>query len=239
MAPLTRIVAVKVLNCVGSGTFGDIISGILYAAELPDVDVINMSLGAGFPKRAVGGGLLVAAMNRAVNYAVARGKLVVSAAGNEAVNMDRDRDTAWVPAQSGAGIAVYATGWDDTLAGYSNFGRSSTWVGAPGGDFDNPPPPISGCFLAPPLQGLVMGACSRFSIFFDCGDGISFLAGDGTSVAAPLVSGVAALIDGETEGILNGGQLRIILSNSADDLGAPGVDAFFSHGRVNARQAVE
>ena len=35
IAPLTQIVGVKVLDCGGSGSFGEIISGIIYASNLP------------------------------------------------------------------------------------------------------------------------------------------------------------------------------------------------------------
>lgn len=40
-------------------------------------------------------------------------------------------------------------------------------------------------------------------------------------------------------GALNGGQLKTLLANTADDLGPTGVDNEFSHGRVNAGKAVE
>ena len=69
VAPDANIYGVKVLNCLGSGSFGDVIAGILHAANQPNVDVINMSLGAYFPKNLAGAGPLVAALNKAVNYA--------------------------------------------------------------------------------------------------------------------------------------------------------------------------
>ena len=72
-----------------------------------------------------------------------------------------------------------------------------------------------------------------------CGPG-SYLIGIGTSFAAPLVAGVAALVDGKASnaGALNGGQLKTILSKTAADLGRQGVDIDFSHGRVDAANAV-
>lgn len=239
VAPDTRVVAVKVLNCAGSGRFSDIISGLLYAASLPDVDVINMSLGVpgGIPKDLPGAGPLVGALNQTVNFVESRGKLVVSASGNDGLDMDHSGDVVFVPAESGSGIAVYATAWNDALASYSNFGVSGTWVGAPGGDGPDPDPPLPGCVVAPSRQGLVFGACSTFASF-GCGPN-SYLIGAGTSFATPIVSGVAALIDGQAGGGLNGQQLKARLAESADDLGAIGVDLFFSHGRVNARKAVE
>jgi subtilisin family serine protease len=126
VAPNAQIVAVKVLNCFGSGFFGDIITGIIYAATLDDVDVINMSFGSFFPKSDPGAGRLVGALNKAVNFANSRGKLVVGAAGNDGVDLDQAGNFTYVPAGSGAGIASYATTVDDQLASYSNFGRSAT-----------------------------------------------------------------------------------------------------------------
>jgi len=235
VAPNAHVVAVKVLNCVGSGSFSDIISGIVYAANLPDVDVLNMSLGAGFPKNLKGAGPLVAALNKAVNYAGSQGKLVVSAAGNSAVDMDKDGNVTWVPAQSGSGLGIYATDNQDHLASYSNHGVSGTWVGAPGGDFPNAAPPLPGCVVPPFLQGLMISVCSSFV----CGNSSTYLVADGTSFASPTVAGVAALVDGKHGGALDAGQLKTILSQSADDLGKPGTDNLFSHGRVNANQAVD
>ncbi len=241
VAPASNIVAVKVLNCNGSGSFGDIIAGILYAASLPDVAVINMSLGVpgGVPKNLTGAGSLIAALNKAVNYAESQGKLVVSASGNDGLDMDHSGNAAFVPAESGSGIAIYATAWDDSLASYSNYGVSGTWVGAPGGAGIDPPP-LAGCTVSPTSQGGVIGACSSFSVFFGCAGGTFYLVGgSGTSFATPIAAGVAALIDGKAGGALNGHQLATALAHSADDLGTPGTDLYFSHGRVNARKAVE
>ncbi len=243
VAPDARVVGVKVLNCLGSGSFADVIAGILYAASLPDVDVINMSLGARFPKNAAGGGPLVAALNKAVNFAQGvAGKLVVSSAGNDSADLDRDRNVVSVPAQSGSGIATWAGDIDGNLAGYSNHGRSGATVGAGGGDNTpgTPQIPLPGCALQASGQDGIVSICSTTSLFFPvCAPGNFVLSGGtGTSFSAPAVSGVAALIDGMHGGALNGGQLKTILKNTADDIGKKGVDNLFSHGRVNARNAV-
>ena len=235
VAPLTTIVGVKVLDCGGSGSFGEIISGILYAANRPDVEVINMSLVAGFNKNLHGAGPLVAALNKAVNYAEAQGKLVVSASGNNGFDMDHDFNIAWVPAESGSGIGIYATNNLDGLASYSNHGVSGTWIGAPGGDFPNTASPLPGCVLNNALEGFVLSVCSSFV----CGGPNFYVVGDGTSFSSPTVAGVAALVDAKHGGALNGGQLKTILMDSADDLGKPGTDNLFAHGRVNAGNAVD
>jgi subtilisin family serine protease len=247
VAPAARVVGVKVLNCLGSGSFADIIAGILYAASLDDVDVINMSLGAYFPKSAVGGGQLNAAMAKAINWANSHGVLVVSSAGNDGAgpgvgaDLDHDGNFVHVPSQAGAGIGVWAGDIDGNVAGYSNFGLTGAWVGAGGGDFTPASShiPLAGCVLAPDLlHGFITSVCSTHSIFFGCGPSSYLLGGSGTSFSAPLVSGVAALVDGKAGGSLNAGQIKTILKQTADDLGKAGADGVFSHGRVNAGNAV-
>ncbi|MFW6098093.1 MAG: S8 family serine peptidase, partial [Chloroflexota bacterium] len=80
VAPQAELVLVKVLGDAGSGTFADVISGIVHAADV-DADVINMSLGAtllksgdpdpeeGDPYTAREANELKNAINRAVSYA--------------------------------------------------------------------------------------------------------------------------------------------------------------------------
>lgn len=232
-APATNtvIVSVKVLNCTGSGSFGDIIAGIYYAGSLPDVHVINASLGAYFPKS--GNGRLIGALSKAINYAESQGKLFVAAAGNDSQDLQHNKNFVSAPAELGSGMSVYATDYFQNLASYSNHGVSGTDVGAPGGDVvDVGTPP-----LCPFLSGGVIGACSTKSLFFTCNPD-DYLIGDGTSFASPIVAGIAALVDGEASGSLNGNQLHSILKRTADDLGKPGTDNIFSHGRVNAAKAV-
>ncbi len=60
----------------------------------------------------------------------------------------------------------------------------------------------------------------------------------GTSMASPHAAGVAALVLSKNPR-LTPDQVRTVLRGSANDLGAPGWDPLFGHGRVNARRAVE
>jgi subtilisin family serine protease len=59
----------------------------------------------------------------------------------------------------------------------------------------------------------------------------------GTSMASPHAAGVAALVLSKNP-TLTPVQVRNVLRSSANDLGTPGWDPVFGHGRVNAKRAV-
>lgn len=258
VAPKATIIGVKVLHG-GSGSFGQVIAGILYAATPlseggAGADIINMSLGATFPRGVenTGVGLLIGALNKAVNFA-ARNTLVVSSAGNDALDLDHSGSFISVPAQSGSGIAVsatgpvgYAVGYPNGAtnfrrpASYTNFGNSAIWVGSPGGDFALPgnalcsiprvvgPPVVNFCWVFDMVLSPSRGSGASTTTY-------SFAAG--TSMAAPAASGVAALIKQRFPSI-SVGALMTRLAQSADDEGANGHDPFYGRGFVNARRAV-
>src|SRR5436190_3682568 len=69
------------------------------------------------------------------------------------------------------------------------------------------------------------------------GSGGTYVTAGGTSLSAPIVAGVAALVISVNPS-LTGAQVQDILKGSADDLGAPGWDPSYGWGRVNAYKAV-
>ncbi len=179
VAPEATLIGVKALHG-GSGSFAWVIGAILYSADpaafnrpgCARADIINMSLGAGFRKGDHGSGFggagpLLGPLAKAVNFATSKGTLVISAAGNNGLDLGQAQDITFVPAESGSGLAIAATGPIDIAgvfgspgdprrpASYSNYGEGTTYVAAPGGDFGitatvdvNSPPSIAGTKFA-------------------------------------------------------------------------------------------
>ena len=112
------IVPVRVLNCDGAGYSSDIIAGLdwIMNTHPGGPGIINLSLGGGYSST----------LNAVVEKAVARGFVVVAAAGNSS------SDACSVsPASANGIITVAASNRDDTFASYSNYG-SCVNVVAPG-----------------------------------------------------------------------------------------------------------
>ncbi|UWE04533.1 S8 family peptidase [Laceyella sacchari] len=110
-----QILAIRVLNNSGSGTFADIASGITYAAD-QGARVINLSLG---------GSTSSSVLENAVNYAWNKGAVLVAAAGSSA------NTSPSYPAYYPNVIAVACTDPNDNKCSFSSYGN---WIdiGAPG-----------------------------------------------------------------------------------------------------------
>jgi subtilisin family serine protease len=254
IAPSATIIGVKVLHN-GSGSFAAVIAGIVYASTPisqggAGADIINMSLGAGFDRQGPGAAHLANALSRATTYAYQQGTTVIAAAGNSGIDIDHTNNLIFVPAQSANVIAVSALGPVgfalgatnfDRPASYTNFGQSAISLAAPGGDFVLPGSAL--CTLPRIPTGTVTTACWVFDMVMSPGsigpvNNVYFWAA-GTSMAAPHVAGVAALIIGKNGGPMHPTQVEAALRASADDLGKPGNDDFYGRGRVNALRAVQ
>lgn len=119
IAPQARVMPLRVLDADGAGWNSDIAEAIIYATD-HGADVINLSLGG--PTRDE-------ATKTAVEYAVARGVVVVAAAGNNRLK----GNAPTFPAAYDAVIGVGSITRTDTASEFSNTGAYVDVV-APGSD---------------------------------------------------------------------------------------------------------
>jgi lantibiotic leader peptide-processing serine protease len=221
-----KLCALKVLRVDGTGEFGDLIAAIVYAGDIR-ADVINFSLGVYLDTTIPGVPALLAVLQRAIDFAHGKGSVVVAGAGNDAINLDHDESNMLqVPAQMRNVLSVGATAPInqqnfDMLASYSNFGgRTGIDFVAPGGDF------VAGSVV----EDLVLSVCSSYQLTlgFPCST-TDFVFANGTSAAAPHVSGAAAVLESHL-GTQPSSTLVRCLKNRADYLNP---EAIFGTGRLN------
>lgn len=212
VAPGVKIMPLRVLDAAGSGSDWAAADALRWAAD-HGAKIVNMSFGSPTPSSVVAD---------AIAYARSRGVTIVAASGNGDAN--GVGGTVSYPAVIEGVIAVGAVRFDRTRASYSNFGPSLDIV-APGGDVtvnqngDEYPDGV--------LQETFFGGNPA-----DFGYG--FL--QGTSMAAPQVSAVAALL--VSRGISSPDAVEQALEATALDLGPPGRDDQYGHGLLQAGAAV-
>jgi len=182
----------------------------LVAAGDSDASVINMSLGTRRDH---------APVRDAVAYARGRGKVIIAAAGNFQLQFP---GVPVYPAAYPGVVAVAATRPDDGIAPFSQNGDFVD-IAAPGNPilstWDSRIPPNAAPQFAPT-------------------HGQGFRSLSGTSMAAPMVAGLAALVR-TVRPDLTPDEVESVLTSSATDLGATGRDPVFGAGRIDAFRALQ
>lgn len=188
------------------------VAAVLEAAPLRDISIVNMSFGGLQPYNGLEQGV--------INTAHTQGVVMVAAAGNENWNLDDPINVppgyGLYPAAYNHAISVGGTAKDDQRAVWASFGSNY------GSIVD----------ISAPAWDIMSTAASRwvapYSSWF------------GTSFAAPMVAGVAALLASEgfygceiVETLTGTDQLGSPIS--ADTIASPGMGV----GRLNAQKALE
>lgn len=214
VAPRAKILPVRVLDPAGEGTTADIGRGVRWAAD-QGAQVINLSLGTGLP-------LDLSGLSADIGYAWSRGAVIVVAAGNSTLPLCED------PALAANAICVAATDVNGFPSYYSNFPLrldGGLALRAPGGDGFGGCGPDGDIWSTywPGASGSDAEACPP--------KGYEALAG--TSMAAPFVSGVAAILRGAG---LSNSQVLDCLRRTSSNGGS--YDPIWGYGIVNAEAAV-
>ena len=128
VAKNVSLVAIRVLNCLGNGSYDAVIAGLDWVAQNhAALSVANLSLSGGYS----------ATLNQAIVGTVSTGVVVVAAAGNNSGDA-----CVYSPGSEPSAITVGAIAQFDQWASYSNFGTcvdinapgssiTSDWIGAP------------------------------------------------------------------------------------------------------------
>ena len=216
-----KIMPIKSLE-EGSGSFDEIATGIRWAVD-HGAGVVNLSLGALPGSQALVLTGIDADVQKAIAYARAKNVVVVAAAGNETFPVC---DT---PAFDTGALCVTSTDKREAPSYFSNGGLKPDLmaVAGPGGGGI----PVCG----EDIVSTVPAGTGRSAV---CGWGTSYDEYAGTSMAAPHVAGVAALL--RAQGRTADQTLQVLLSTSRQPVvGARGVfTPTYGYGIVDAQAAV-
>ncbi len=205
VAPKVRIDPRKVLNSQGTGSITNVSNAIREAADA-GADIINLSLESPAPN---------VVMEAAVQYAFGKGVLLLAASGNQG-----NTTVSW-PAHYSEVMAIAATTYNDTRASYSNSGPEIE-IAAPGGERARS--------MVSTWPGGVR--CRDINAAPAQSD---YCTSEGTSMAAAVASGAAALIK-SLHPSMSAAAIRQLLRDSAYPLNQPA--NFVGRGRLDLHAAL-
>ncbi|HUS55839.1 MAG TPA: S8 family serine peptidase, partial [Thermohalobaculum sp.] len=240
VAPGASLVVAKVLDANGSGSDAQVIEGIEWCAGRNDVDILSMSLGG---PGTDGTDPLSIAVNCVADSASSptcsqsnTPKIVVVSAGNSGALWS----TVGTPGVAENAITV---------------GSAAEWTGDPStnwqddglylNSFSSRGPVVDSNGAAIRIKPDIVGPGSKVLSSYIGSTANAYAIASGTSMSAPFVSGVIALmLEADPTLVLANAdglphvKVRNILASTAHDRGAPGIDNEYGHGVIDAYSAV-
>nr|WP_177209209.1 S8 family serine peptidase [Halobiforma haloterrestris] len=209
-------------------TTEDILNAVAYAAAI-DADVANMSLGTPpLPPQYNAGGYR-GVLTPVYQNAVAQGTVISASAGNDAYDLQGGHFST--PNGIPGTMSISATGPNDELVFYSNYGTGQVDVGAPGGGYETLEKTLAEDTEWPYPTNLVLSSVPE-DVY-----GTQYAYFAGTSMAAPQVAGLAALVR-ELEPETTAQQVETAIKAGAEYADGQS-DAELGAGRINAANTVE
>ena len=216
-----KIMPLKVMDGEGSGSTSSVYHAMKYATD-NGADIINLSMV---------GNAFDPLLDKAIAEAYEKGLIIVAAAGNESadgstddISLDLNKNPQYPICHDGGGdnnyiLGVGAVDENDVKSKFSNYGSKCLDVVAPGENF------WGLNFFSPVIPGFNKYYGGYWS---------------GTSLAAPLVSGTAALIKSIRPDLSNKQIYQLIIEN-ADDINNlnPRYRDLMGGGRLNMEKALK
>lgn len=167
------------------------------------------------------------AMREALRYATSRGAFVTTTMGNEFEEGNPTEYPAAYASEIDGAMSVGAVGPTSRRAFYSNTGAHIEIV-APGGDVR-----VGGTSALIAQHGLDARDFDGATVVLPRFDRYVGVLNQGTSMAAPHVAGLAALL--YSQGITNPAAIEAAIKQFATDLGPAGHDNEYGYGLIDAR----
>lgn len=239
VAPDANIIAEKVLNASGSGYSTDVASGIKKAADA-GAAVINVSITYGNSADLVA----------AINYAAAKGAMIVWAGGNSAQALLNGANTSGLTAAAIQRLVFAGSvNASNTLSSFSNTPGSGSLVTSTSTTTSSSTRRTRNSRSSTTTATTTTSTAYMNRWIMAPGESIlapyikngstAWAYWSGTSMSAPIISGSLILLESAWPILRTNGTAANLLLATATDLGASGIDSTYGNGLANLTMAFQ